>query len=171
MPYELGLAAFRAVRDQVLLFDRCPTAERLEEVLRQPLQVGSGTRSYRFPSQRASRLAGALAFIHGTDTSAFSDAELRSWLLGAPGIGPKTASWVVRNHRKADNIAILDVHVVRAGVRAGVFPAMASVQREYLALEELFVAWAREGKVSASTLDAAIWAEEAYWARHRGSRP
>lgn len=169
MPYELGLAAFQAVRDRLLTQEQTPTAERIEAVLREPLQVSGASRRYRFPAQKAARLAGALKFIHGVNTDAMPSADLRDWLLGAPGIGPKTSSWIVRNHRRAKDVAVLDIHIMRAGVRAGVFPAAATVQRQYRALEELFLAWANEGGVSAANLDAVIWGEEAYWARHRGA--
>lgn len=34
-------------------------------------------------------------------------------------IGPKTASWIVRNYRKSDCVAIIDIHIHRAGLLAG----------------------------------------------------
>jgi thermostable 8-oxoguanine DNA glycosylase len=170
LPFELGLAAFCAVRNELLRVTSTPSAANIEAVLSEPLLVGSASRRYRFPRQRAQRLAAALTFVNGADLDDMTAVELRDWLLDAPGIGPKTASWIVRNQRATDEVAVLDVHVMRAGVRAGVFPEDATVQRHYLALEELFLGWAAEGDVSAADLDAVIWAEEAYWARHRDAR-
>ncbi|MDZ3993341.1 hypothetical protein PspTeo4_24872 [Pseudomonas sp. Teo4] len=44
-----------------------------------------------------------------------SGRALRDWLLELPGIGYKTASWVARNWLDADDVAILDIHILRAG--------------------------------------------------------
>jgi thermostable 8-oxoguanine DNA glycosylase len=166
MPYELGLAAFTALHEQVLRHDPTPAEAAIENVLLQPLFVSETTRKYRFPHQRAARLARALRYLHDTPTPS-EPLEIRDWLMGAPGIGPKTASWIVRNRWPHTPVAILDVHVLRAGVRATVFPSTARLASHYHHLEELFVAWAYEGGISPADLDATIWAEEAYRARHK----
>ena len=85
----------------------------------------------------------------------------------APGLGPKTASWVVRNHYGSDDVAVLDVHVIRAGVAAGVFDPAWTPGRHYRRMEQLFLAWADQDDVSAADLDAVIWAEQAAAARRR----
>jgi N-glycosylase/DNA lyase len=167
MPYETALAAFEAVRTELLVSSRTPTAAEIERVLRVPRNVNGAPRHYRFPRQRAQRLAGAFQFVERAQPESFTSRQLRDWLLDAPGIGLKTASWIVRNLRNADDVAILDVHLLRAGKLAGVFPRDADVARDYRVLEQLFVAWAKHGQVSAGDLDAVIWSEEAYWARHR----
>jgi N-glycosylase/DNA lyase len=162
-PYETGLAAFHAVRDAGML-DGAPSADRIRAVLLQPLPVGGTLRRYRFPAQRAARLAGALAFLQNCEPP--RDArELRDWLTGAPGIGPKTASWIVRNQLGSDDIAVLDVHVVRAGAAAGVFDPSWTPAGHYALLEGMFLGWAAAGGVSAADLDAVIWREQAAAAR------
>lgn len=167
MPFELGLAAFESVRSTLMRDHRAPSAEAIEAVLREPLLVGGRLRRYRFPHQRAVRLAGALAWVDGSiDSTPVGARAIRDWLLDAPGIGMKTASWIVRNHFDAPDVAILDIHVVRAGVRSGVFPESLTVTRDYRLLESLFLAWAARGAVRAADLDAVIWAEQAFWARH-----
>ncbi|MHB8380623.1 MAG: 8-oxoguanine DNA glycosylase [Acidimicrobiales bacterium] len=170
MPFELGLAAFRAIRDKGILAETRQThVDEIEEVLREPLLVGGAARNYRFPSQRASRLARCLAFLDA-GTSPADPLQLRDWLLGAPGIGPKTASWIVRNHLDCDDVAILDVHVMRAGITAGVFDRNWDVTRNYLLAEAFFLEWARLGGVRASHLDATIWSERAAVSRLRHYR-
>jgi N-glycosylase/DNA lyase len=157
MPAPVGLAAFVAVRDSGLLDGRSD-ADAIEDVLRMPISVGDRSVRYRFPRQRSTRLAAALDFIQSgcmpTDPVA-----LRDWLLDVPGIGYKTASWVVRNHCDSDKVAIIDVHLRRAGEAAGVFDRGWSVERDYRLYEAFFLEWARVGEVRASVLDACIWSE------------
>lgn len=170
LPYETGLAAFEAVRRRGLLDQRVrPCAGDIEAVLREPVTVNGRPRRYRFPAQRAARLAAALAYVDRWPTPR-SPLEVREWLLRAPGVGPKTASWIVRNHYGSDEVAVLDIHVLRAGVAAGVFDPNWSVQRHYLLMEGFFLSWARVGRVSAGDLDAVIWGEQAFTARARPRR-
>lgn len=170
MPYEVGLAAFHLVREEGLLSSGASaSAAELEAVLRRPLRVGGSVRRYRFPRQRAHRLTGALAFLR-QEPPPSEPVAVRDWLLRAPGVGPKTASWVVRNHYGSDAVAVLDVHVLRAGVAAGVFDPEWTPGRHYRVMEQLFLAWARQGDVSAADLDAVIWAEQAAAVRRRADR-
>ncbi len=159
IPGPIGNAAFRAVRDAGLLDGApVPGPEPIERLLRQPLTVRGATMRYRFPRQRARRLSAALGHVRSSAPPE-DDVELRDWLTGAPGIGMKTASWVVRNHRASDRVAIIDVHVQRAGTAAGVFDPAWRLPRQYTLLERAFLAWAAAGGVSAARLDACIWAE------------
>jgi thermostable 8-oxoguanine DNA glycosylase len=170
MPFELGLSAFQLVRDELLVHDVCPSERQIESILLRPMLMNGTMRRYRFPRQRAQRLAAALRFAHDHRISAIETVpgrEIRDSLLTIPGVGLKTASWVVRNHYDAGDVAVLDVHVLRAGVRAGVFPNDASVARDYRALEDWFLDWARAGDVAASDLDAVIWRSQAL--EHRRS--
>jgi thermostable 8-oxoguanine DNA glycosylase len=160
MPYEIGLAAFEAVRADVLSRTAVPSEEQLLTILSQPFDIAGHPRKYRFARQRSARLAAALSFIDATELPA-NDQQVRDHLLQAPGIGMKTASWIVRNHWGSSNVAVLDVHVIRAGVRAGIFdPGMTPV-RHYREMEGFFIAWANTGAVRAADLDAVIWAEQA----------
>lgn len=77
--------------------------------------------------------------------------------MGLRGIGPKTASWIVRNHLGADDVAILDVHITRACVAAGVFPEDADPRRDYFGLETRFLAFCAAIDEPARRLDAIMW--------------
>lgn len=159
LPALIGVRAFEAVRDAGLINqNRSVTAVELERVLRAPLQIGDRFVRYRFPRQRAHRVAAALERLRGTRPPA-NGVELRNWLLHLPGVGPKTASWIARNHTGTDDVAIIDVHVLRAGQRAGVFDPSWTAARDYPRCEALFVAWARFGGVRASVVDACIWSQ------------
>lgn len=162
VPGPVGNAAFVALRDAGLfdpsLGEEAAAAE-MTRVLEAPLQVGSRRVRYRFHQQRPPRLAAALTALGAWDRAAddFGDSELRDRLMQLPGVGPKTASWVVRNYRDSDEVAIIDIHIHRAGLSAGVFCADWTLPRDYDRFENAFLTWAAAGQVSAADLDAAIW--------------
>ena len=156
MPAELGLAAYRRLRDRGLLAT-VPTVTALESALSEPFAMGrSVTRQYRFPRQKARYLAGCLEAIQDVEPPT-SDRALRDLLVQLPGIGPKTASWVVRNHRQSDAVAIIDVHILRAGRHVGLFPVSWQPQQHYDQLESAFLEFAAALEVRVSLLDALIW--------------
>ena len=155
-PAEVGIAAFRAVARAGLLEGR---ADRLalQEVLCCPLTLANGRLvKYRFPNQRARLLAAALEGLREIEPSQ-SGRMLRDRLVSLPGVGPKTASWIARNHLGADDIAIIDIHVRRAGVAAGFFLPAWRLPKDYPLFEQAFLEVARIGGVSAAILDACVW--------------
>lgn len=85
--------------------------------------------------------------------------QFRDDLMEIPGIGPKTASWIARNWLGSDEVAILDIHIIRAGVLIGLFDSRQSVPRDYKAMEERFLTFARALDVRPSLLDAVMWRE------------
>ncbi|CPV66461.1 N-glycosylase/DNA lyase [Mycobacteroides abscessus] len=168
MPAEVGLAAFYAVRDRGLL-RQAPSAADIEQVLRQPLNVGERQVRYRFPAQRATYLAAALARI-ASEPAPHTAHELRAWLQTMPGIGPKTSGWIVRNHLSSDEVAIIDIHIQRAGIAAGVFDPTWTATRNYAPMEAFFLDWARHGDVHARDLDSTIWEASVKLARWKMRR-
>ena len=157
IPADIGLAAFRVIRDSGLL-DCEPDADALETVLSVPLQISGRDRPvrYRFARQRAQRISASLRVL-GATTPPADPLQLRSWLLELPGIGPKTASWIVRNRTACDEVAIIDIHVHRAGLSAGFFCPSWRLPRDYFLFETAFCRVAALGHVSAAALDACVW--------------
>ena len=156
MPAELGLAAYRRLRNRGLL-RAIPTETALEAALSEPFSTARGaSRHYRFPRQKARYLAGCLEALRSINPPD-GDVALRTRLLELPGIGPKTASWIVRNHRGSDRVAIIDIHILRAGRHVGLFPSSWQPPRDYFRLEAAFLELAAALKVRASLLDALIW--------------
>lgn len=157
----MASAAFRAVRDAGLLDPySAPSASLIEQVLRTPMTVDGYSRPvrYRFPSQRAGRVASAVErLVLGPAPVGLSARELRAFLTTLDGVGMKTASWVVRNLCRSDDIAIIDIHIRRAGVVAGVFDPQWVLPRDYLRFEEAFCAWAAVGRVSTADMDVCVW--------------
>ncbi len=156
VPAEVGIAAFHCLRDAGVI-EGNPTARRVAGLLAEPLNIGSRRVHYRFARQRAEYVAAALKGLLREQDLPQSDLALRGHLLTLPGIGPKTASWITRNIRASDEVAILDIHICRACSTAGVFSSDAHPGRDYFGLEARFLKFARALGARASHLDNVIW--------------
>lgn len=157
MPAELGLGAYETVRREGLLeLHEKIDAGRIEAVLSQPIPLGRGHRTYRFPRQKARYLAGCLERLRSFSEPE-SDRALRDALATLPGVGLKTASWVVRNYRASHAVAVLDVHILRGCRNVGLFPAAWTPLSHYRALEAKFLAFADALNADAGLLDAVMW--------------
>jgi len=121
--------------------------------------VGGRQLTYRFWAQKARYLCETLHRLDTEDLPLGSPRGLRADLTKFPGIGLKTASWVVRNWTNTDEVAILDIHIVRAGIIAGLFNTSNRVERDYLAMEASFLEFAQKLEIPASDLDILMWAE------------
>jgi thermostable 8-oxoguanine DNA glycosylase len=160
MKAELGVAAFTRLRDYGLLKE--PAGSRMfeetmfEEALSQPFIICGKSRRYRFQKQKARYLAACLQrLIDFTEPN--DDAVLRDRLTQLPGIGPKTASWIVRNHRASNSVAIIDVHILRAGRHINLFAPALDPLRDYHELESRFLSFAGAISAPATILDSLIW--------------
>jgi thermostable 8-oxoguanine DNA glycosylase len=157
---ELNRAAWERLSNAgVFQADVIPSRNELEELLSEPLNVNGRLQRYRFPRQRADRLFVALTSINESPPPTDDAIRFRDNLMLLPGIGPKTASWIVRNWSGSDEVAILDVHVLRAGAIIGLFPENYRLPKDYVSLERRFLDFARALQVRASVLDALIWRE------------
>jgi len=157
IPAEVGLAAYdRLRRTWRSAPGRLESASEVEELLTRPLDVNGRQVRYRFAAQKARYLSQALAQLPAIDVEQ-GDRDFRDALCSLKGIGPKTASWIVRNWRGSDDVAILDVHLLRAGRELGLFSSELNVERHYRIIEDAFVNFARDIGAKASILDSVIW--------------
>jgi hypothetical protein len=78
-------------------------------------------------------------------------------LMTLSGVGPKTASWIVRNYLGSPVVAIIDIHVRRAGQAAGFFDPGWKLPADYFLLERAFLGFAKAAQVAPPELDACIW--------------
>ncbi|MGE8131799.1 endonuclease III domain-containing protein [Methylobacterium sp. NPDC080182] len=158
-PAEVGLAAYTRVRDALRSRgDGTLPLDVAQRLLSEPLDVGDRRVRYRFARTRAGYLSACLDGLRGVDEASHGDVALRDVLTKLPGIGPKTASWVVRNRRASDAVAILDVHIVRACQVMGVFAVGAAPARGYRELERRYLDLCLGLGCRASVLDAVMWA-------------
>jgi len=155
IPAEVGLAAYDRLRPFVGT-ERLMSVDWLRDMLAEPLEVSGRSVRYRFANQKARYIAGAFSRL-SRDWDGLDDRSLRNALVELPGVGPKTASWVVRNARSSDQVAILDVHILWAGRTLGIFPERWQVDGRYAALEERFLGFADAIDTKASILDSVMW--------------
>lgn len=156
IPAEVGLAAYDRLRAEMLQGGSLADADRVERLLTAPLELHGRSVRYRFARQKAGYVAAAFAQLSEVDEDV-DDRGLRDMLTRLRGVGPKTASWVVRNLRASDRVAILDVHILRLGRGLGIFAPEMAVERHYATLEEAFLRFAGAIGARASILDSVMW--------------
>lgn len=156
--YEVNVAAYERLEERGF-FEGAPAEDEIREWLIEPLTVAGRPTRYRFPNQRAKRLAGICNTLSGQDFADLDGPRLRNKLLAIEGVGPKTASWIVRNCTGSDEVAILDVHLIRACQQMQVFPSALSLPRDYLELEARFIQFSDAIRVRPSVLDGVMWTE------------
>jgi N-glycosylase/DNA lyase len=159
IPARIGLLAFEHLKAKGAFENSTPDEETLREWLSEPIEVDGKRIRYRFAAQKARYLSEALKRLTIERAPQHSGRQLRDWLTGIPGIGFKTASWIARNWLDADDVAILDIHILRAGVLAKFLDADLTVERHYLELEQQFLNFSKALGVRSSELDAVIWWE------------
>jgi thermostable 8-oxoguanine DNA glycosylase len=127
-----------------------------------PRRVDGKLRRYRFPARKAELLAAAVTWVHGQGglreplLRLNLEDERRRWLCDCPGIGPKSASWFLRNAGAAKELAILDVHIIRAMREAGL-AGNVRLPRDYEGLERRFRSWCGELGASVAAFDLFLW--------------
>jgi N-glycosylase/DNA lyase len=128
----------------------------------EPRNAAGVTRRYRFPTRKAHLIVGARRWLiaQGAVSDVLvaveSETERRRLLCQCPGVGNKTASWILRNLGLATRLAILDVHVVRALQAAGRI-SNARLPRDYEAVEAAFIEWCDELSAPPAAFDLFVW--------------
>jgi thermostable 8-oxoguanine DNA glycosylase len=157
IPAEVGNAAFQRLKQSRLIDELCADIETLEVLLYEPLEIGSRRIRYRFWKKKAQYLASTFRYLKSAELPINDAIRLRNSLMMLPGIGPKTASWAVRNWMNSNEVAILDVHVVRAGRLMNLYDADERVEKSYMKMEQKFVTLAKNMAVPTADLDSLIW--------------
>ncbi|WP_373031425.1 hypothetical protein [Sulfurovum sp.] len=157
IPSELGNAKFRQFQQSKIFRIKAISYQDIEKIMTSPVHHHGKDKKYRFAKQKAKYIYDALEKMRTINETSLSDRELRDFLLTINGIGPKTASWIVRNYRNSDDVAILDIHLYRAGLLAGFFDKNDKVDKHYFNMEDKFLAFCNKLDIKASILDAVIW--------------
>lgn len=155
IPSEMGEKAFHEMKLRGLI-QPSVSHEEILKCLSAPFESYDGRSiRYRFFNQKSRYV---YQFLNRKDLNAIPiecDKELREWLLSNPGIGLKTASWITRNWLKSESVAILDVHLLRAGKLTGFFET--NVLSNYYLQEQQYLNFCRAIDVFPSKMDAVIW--------------
>jgi N-glycosylase/DNA lyase len=137
-------------------------AEELSEPQFDPRRKDGSFRRYRYPNRKAQLLVQARDWVltGGPLVERLNaipcERERRDWLCDCPGVGPKSASWLLRNTGFASRLAILDVHILRAMEAANRLEPSAW-PADYDDVERHFVAWCDELNAPVSALDLFLW--------------
>jgi len=170
--YELALSATQVLVGRGVLGRCTRSGDRLQRWLQdllgrpwyQPAKLDGAGRRYRYPKRKALLLRQADDWLreHTHDgllvqlATIDDERERRTWLCGCPGVGPKTASWLLRNIGLGDDLAILDVHLLRAleaTGRAGEW----RLPKHYLELENAFLQWSASLSAHPAAFDLFLW--------------
>ncbi len=157
MPAELGLLAFERLKNHSLIVEGVSHV-KIKKALSSPFVMQNGaSKKYRFYNQKSKFV---YEFLNRNDLDTIpvsDDFEFRNWLLTIKGIGPKTASWITRNWFQSENVAILDIHILRAGKIAGIFDCTEGISSKYFDLENTYINFCNAMDVLPSNMDALIW--------------
>ncbi|MDQ8195242.1 hypothetical protein QEH59_12455 [Coraliomargarita sp. SDUM461004] len=156
IPASVGLAAYYYLRDHGI-FETAPSESQIKSLLEAGIPHDGKIIRYRFTNQKSKYLAGSLSKYHDEYSSDLTGRKLRDWLSTMPGIGLKTASWITRNFEDSDDVAILDIHLLRAGIIGKFFSPNLDVTKNYLDLENRFLEFSASLSVKPSELDSVIW--------------
>ena len=154
---EMCLAAYDRLRERGMLSKNGVTEEELAAVLKEKLSYEGRTFFYRFPNKKAEYLAPVLNALICETPPLRCHYAFRNWFLQFAGIGLKTASWITRNWLNSANVAILVIHVVRAGRFCGLFRDGQDPTRHYSQMEAIFLDFAHCIRVDAAKLDVLMW--------------
>lgn len=157
IPSEIGNAKFNQLIDSGFFDKENFSINEISEILHMPTNFKGNKIKYRFASQKSKYIYDALEKISIIDDKKLSDLELREFLTTIKGIGLKTASWIIRNHRQSNEVAILDIHIYRAGIITGFFNFTDKIEKNYLDMEKKFLRFSKELKIEALKLDVIIW--------------
>jgi len=156
IPSSVGLAAFSLLKDHSI-FEKPHSEEEIYQILKQKIPHKGSLIRYRFARQKSKYLAKAIPRIHNNQPVHKKGKELRDWLTTLSGVGLKTASWITRNYEDSDDVAILDVHILRVGVFTGFFNEDYNIAKDYRKLEAQFIEFSNGLNIRPSELDAVIW--------------
>lgn len=156
---ELGLLAFNKLKEKGLfLKGNSLNQDDIYNFLKEPFLCGSKSVKYRFARQKSKYVYDAISFIRHNPTPTTDHFEFRNWLLKIKGIGLKTASWITRNWLESDSVAVIDIHIYRAGILSNFFSKTDRIDRDYYKLENKFIEYSNAIGARVSALDAIMWA-------------
>jgi thermostable 8-oxoguanine DNA glycosylase len=167
--FELARSAAN-VLDELNVFDGEWSSHRLEVAIRSELETAQfkpyrhddSLRRYRYPRRKARVVAQAAEWLNrhrplfASLLALDDDVARRNLMCECPGVGLKTASWLLRNVGLGQALAVIDVHVLRALVAAGRING-ARLPRDYCAVEQRFLAWCDDLNAPPAAFDLMLW--------------
>lgn len=153
---ELGLLAFHRIKNLRLIRKGVSLGD-LEKAINAPFRWNGKVVHYRFSHQKSKYIH---RFLQRHDIDEFEKlcgSNLRDKLITIEGIGPKTASWIARNCGSCEDVAIVDIHIYRAGRLAGFVNPNWDMQKDYYRIEESFLEFCHSINALPSKMDSIMW--------------
>lgn len=153
---ELGLLAFHRIKN-LRLIRRGTRFEELEKAISAPFRWNGKEVHYRFSHQKSKYIFWFLQRNDIDELENLRGIKLRDKLMTIKGIGLKTASWIARNYGNCEDVAIVDIHIYRAGRLAGFINSKWDMQKDYYKIEESFLDFCHSINALPSKMDSLIW--------------
>jgi thermostable 8-oxoguanine DNA glycosylase len=153
---EIGLLAFHRMKN-LRLIRTGVSLEEIEEAISAPFRWNGKDVHYRFSHQKSKYI---YSFLQRSDINEFDTlcgSSLRNKLMTIKGIGPKTASWIARNYDNCEDVAIVDIHIYRAGRLAGFVNPKWDMQKDYYKIEKSFLEFCHSINALPSKMDSIMW--------------
>lgn len=157
IPAEVAIKYYLIIKEHKFIHAPSIKFDDIYSILKAPIELNERAIRYRFPKQKSLRISQALNLLGSIDLSGLSHYESRDILTKLPGVGLKTASWVIRNHFDSNDVAIIDIHLERAAKHAGFFKETWTPSKDYKKMETAFLSFSNIAKLKASVLDLLIW--------------
>ncbi len=153
---ELGLLAFHRIKNLRLIREGA-SLEDIEDAISAPFRWNGKEVHYRFSRQKSKYIFHFLQRSDIDELENLSGSRLRDKLMTIKGIGPKTASWIARNYSNCEDVAIVDIHIYRAGRLAGFVNPKWDMKKDYYKIEEGFLNFCHSIHALPSKMDSIMW--------------
>ncbi|XID91613.1 hypothetical protein ACF3MZ_24380 [Paenibacillaceae bacterium WGS1546] len=174
--YELNLSGLQVLKQQGLLDDEHYKEKRslniIEEKIKEqfskkqfaPVTSSGELRKYRYLETKPKIISNAGYWLWEgcrwelhDKLQSMTTTQSRMWLCCCPGIGMKSASWLLRNAGFSEDCAVFDVHIIRFLDFLG-FPIPESLsEKVYLGLEDALRKVCSSIGVSLGKMDYLLW--------------
>lgn len=174
--YELNLSGLQILKQQDLFnetfYQEKNTLNIIEEKIRgqfskkqfSPATSNGQLRKYRYIETKPKTISNACYWLWENcewelheKLQTLNSCESRMWLCNCPGIGMKSASWLLRNTGFSEDCAVFDVHIIRFLSYLG-FPTHEPLtEKIYLKLEDGLRKVCSSIGVSLGKMDYLLW--------------
>jgi len=171
--YEVALRFSEEIRDCNLLSSGQSMkidilTEQIQTILSTALEIEEASIKYRFPNTKAKFIAYNLLYIQSCGglkkilSEAGDVAKIRAFFVKEiKGIGPKQSSHFLRNVGYSNELAVLDVHILRymeiQGIISDTYNKAIGTLKQYEKLEALLIEFLKYMKYPIGFIDQAIW--------------
>ncbi len=171
--YEVALGFTEEIKKQKLLIANLSISieeltEKIQTILSSALEIEGNLIKYRFPNVKSKYIAYNLIYLQELGglkallAQTNEIAKLRAFFVKEiKGIGPKQSSHFLRNVGYSNEVAVLDVHILRymhiQGIIEETYTKAIGTLKQYEKLESLLIDFLKYMKYPIGFVDQAIW--------------